>query len=164
MCHCVIPNHCFDSLELIILIQSKQNINISVVMVLRTDHFRNVRVENGWADGLKRKTKRRDNQKSHQAMSYDFAFGHPIIYEEPKVPELEEKITLLRDELKFTKKRLKSEVAVANNLRHYHRKYEAMDKIFDEYIIETKKLKDEIKDLKTENEILKSDLVRGIVT
>jgi hypothetical protein len=38
-----------------------------------------------------------------------------------------------------------------------------MDKIFDEYIIETKKLKDENKDLRAENEIFKNDLVHWIV-
>ena len=89
-------------------------------------------------------------------MSYDFAFGYPIVYEEPKVPELEKTIEVLRAELKHFKQLYKNEVKMVHYLRPYQKKCQTLDEIFDDYIAEKKKLTAKIDELQAENEQLKA--------
>ncbi len=97
-------------------------------------------------------------------MSYDFAFGHPIVYEEPKVPELEKTIESLRGELKHYKKLYKSQAELVLFLRPYQKKAQAQEAIFDDYIAEKKTLKDKINDLQAENEKLKALVVAALLS
>jgi ABC-type phosphate transport system auxiliary subunit len=94
-------------------------------------------------------------------MSYDFAFGHPIVYEEPKVPELEKTIESLRGDLKHYKSLYKKEEELKLFYMPFQRKYQAQSKIFDDYIAEKKAytaekktLMDKINDLQAENKKL----------
>ena len=91
-------------------------------------------------------------------MSYDFAFGHPIVYEEPKVLELEKRIEELRVELKHFKGFYKKEHNLTVFLRPYQRKAQALDAMFDDYHKESKTLKAKTKELQAENEQLKAQL------
>ena len=91
-------------------------------------------------------------------MSYDFAFGHPIVYEEPKVPDLEKRIEELRVELKHFNGLYKKEHSLTAFLRPYQKKTQTMDAIFDDYHKESKTLKANIKELQAENEQLKAQL------
>ena len=91
-------------------------------------------------------------------MSYDFAFGHPIVYEEPKVPELEKTIEALREQLKHYKKLFKTEQKMVKYLRPFQKKAQAQEEIFDEYIDKQKELKDKNNELQAEIEKLKAQL------
>jgi hypothetical protein len=71
-------------------------------------------------------------------MSYDFAFGHPIVYEEPKVHELEKTIESLRGELKHYKSLYKKQAELVLFLRPYQRKAQSQEAIIDDYIAEKK--------------------------
>ena len=103
-----------------------------------------------------RAVKREETNNRAETMSYDFAFGHPIVYEEPKVPELEKTIETLREELKNYKRLYKSQVKLVSHLRPFQKKAQTQEAIFDDYIAEKKTLKDTINDLQAENEKLKA--------
>ena len=97
--------------------------------------------------------------KNHRdAMSYDFAFGHPIVYEEPKVPELEKRIEELRVELKHFKKLFKVQCKKNHYLEPFEEKAKTLDAMFDDYHTENKTLKAKINELQAENEQLKAQL------
>ena len=91
-------------------------------------------------------------------MSYEFAFGHPIVYEEPKVPELEKRIEELRAKLKHTKKIYKSACERNHYLAPFEKKANALDAMFDDYHNESKTLKAKIEELQAENEQLRAQL------
>ena len=91
-------------------------------------------------------------------MSYDFAFGHPIVYEEPKVQELEKTIEALRMEVKHYKKLFKDQQKLANYWRPFQKKAQAQEEILDEYIVKQKAMKEKINELQAENEQLKAKI------
>ncbi len=92
-------------------------------------------------------------------MSYDFAFGHPIV-EDPKVPELEYTIEKLRAQVKHTMSQFKDykkmEPWWKENSEKLQKKVKTLDAIFDDYIAEKKVMNAKIDELQDENEKLKA--------
>ena len=103
-----------------------------------------------------RAVKREETNNRAETMSYDFAFGHPIVYEEPKVPELEKTIETLREELKHFKRLFKSKCKANDYLKPFEVKAKVLDAMFEDYHVENKTLKAKINELQAENEKLKA--------
>jgi chromosome segregation ATPase len=93
-------------------------------------------------------------------MSYDFAFGHPIVYDDPKVQELEKTIEKLREQLEHISERYEEHIKMLpwwrNRVELLQNRLKTTDAIFDDYIAEKKIMKAKIDELQAENEKLKA--------
>ena len=81
----------------------------------------------------------------------------PTVYEdEPKTPELEETIEVLREQLKHYKKLYKDQQKMVNYLRPFQKKAQVQEEIVDESLANQKAMKEKINELQAENEKLKA--------